>query len=192
MVLKERFEGAETEHFVENLLDDAILLQQAERGLFFFDQLGDGGADFSAHALIGHGGKRFQIDPVEKFAMDSELQFLVLGSVSSGGKKATDPTTVIPTLFGPRCVFQNSRHSCPILYPKSLRRILGPFSSMTVASVEANLTTWLPTFELRCSMWHSANALSQALLISISAADVRIRVRFWLLSLWGNGCATVK
>ena len=51
-----------------------------ERGFLFFHQLGDGSADFRAYALAGHGRKGFEIDTVEKLAMERELQLLVFRS----------------------------------------------------------------------------------------------------------------
>ena len=81
-VLQQRFERAEAEDLVQDLLDDAVLFHQAERRLLFFHQLGDGGADFRAHALARHGGERFQIDPVQQLPVQRELQLLVFGSVS--------------------------------------------------------------------------------------------------------------
>ena len=50
--------------------------------LLFLDEFGDGGADFGAHPLAGHGGQGFQVDPVEEFAVESELQLLILRSVT--------------------------------------------------------------------------------------------------------------
>ena len=81
-VLQQRLQRAQAEDLVQDLFDDAVLFHQAERRLLFLHQLGDGGADFRAHALAGHGGERFQVDPVQQLAVQRELQLLVFGSVA--------------------------------------------------------------------------------------------------------------
>ena len=147
-VLKERLQRAETEHFIEDLLDHAVLLQQAEGGLLLFDELGDRGSDFGAHALAGHGGERLQIDPVEELAMEREFQLLVLRGVAVGSEKAAYPAT-FPAFPGARWIVGS------ILYPKS-PRFFGSFSSSRLASLAASLTNCLPRFVPRSNMRPSA------------------------------------
>ena len=90
-ILQQRFERAQAEDLVQNLFDDAVLFHQAERRLLFLHQLGDGRADFRAHALAGHGGERFQVDPVQQLAVQRELQLLVFGSVAFAREESIYP-----------------------------------------------------------------------------------------------------
>src|SRR5262249_37280281 len=53
-ILQQRLERPQAEYLIENFLDNAVLLHQAERRLLFFDQLGHCGPNLGAHALAGH------------------------------------------------------------------------------------------------------------------------------------------
>ena len=76
-ILQQRLQRSQAEYFVQNFLDVPVFLHQAERRLLFLHQLGDGRPDFRAHALARHRRQRLQVDPVQQFAMQRELQFLV-------------------------------------------------------------------------------------------------------------------
>ena len=90
-VLEERFQRTQTEDLVQDLLDDAVLFDQAERGFLFLHQLGDGGADLGAHPLARHGGQGFQVDPVQQFPVKSELQLLIFRSVTLAIEQPVHP-----------------------------------------------------------------------------------------------------
>ena len=89
--LQQRLEGSQAEHFVQHLLDDAVLLHQAERRLLFFNEPRDSGPDLGARPFTRHGRKRFQIDPVQQLAVQRKLQFLVLRRVTFITEQAIYP-----------------------------------------------------------------------------------------------------
>ena len=109
-VLQQRFERAEAEDLIQDLLDDAVLFHQAEGRLLFFHEPGDGGANFRADAFAGHGGERLQVDPVQQFAVERELQLLIFRSRSLAGEEAIHPTG-LPVLAGSRYWFDHRCHS---------------------------------------------------------------------------------
>ena len=76
-VLQQRFERAQSEHFIEHFLDDPILLNQTKRRFLLFDQLRHGRADLNLDPFSGDGRDCFQIDFVEQLAVKGEFEFLV-------------------------------------------------------------------------------------------------------------------
>ena len=56
----------------------AVFFSQAERRLFFVDQLGDRRTDLLPHAVARHGVNGFEIDAVEQLAVNRKLQLLIL------------------------------------------------------------------------------------------------------------------
>ena len=113
-ILQQRLERAEAEDLVQDLLDDAVLLHQAERRLLFFHQLGHGGADLRAHPLAGHRGKRLQVDAVQQLAVQRELQLLVFRSVALPREQPVDPAG-LPVLARSCSRIQQGCHSCSLV-----------------------------------------------------------------------------
>ena len=124
-ILQQRLERAQAEDFIQNLFDDAVFFHQAERRLLFFHQLGDGGADFRADALAGHGGEGLQVDPVQQLAVQRELQLLVFRGVPSLGEKAVHPAG-FPAFTWSRRSYPVSWHVVSILSAEQRKSLLAP------------------------------------------------------------------
>ncbi len=103
-VLQQRLQRTQAEDFIQDLFDDAVFFHQAEGRLLFVHQLGDGRANLGADALARHGGEGLQVDPVQKLAVQRELQLLVFGSVALALKsRLTQPVSLCSPARFPYC-----------------------------------------------------------------------------------------
>ena len=108
-VLQQRLQWAKPENFVQDFFDNPVLLHQAERSLLFLNELGHGGPDFRPHAFARHGRQRFQVDAIQQFAVQRELQLLVLGGRALPREEPIHPSA-FPVLAGPRSVIHHGSH----------------------------------------------------------------------------------
>jgi len=64
----------------------------------------DGGAQFDSRTVVGHRGKRFQIDSIQQLPMQRELQRLIFGRIGLRIKQPADPSAnlyIVPKWTGP-------------------------------------------------------------------------------------------
>jgi hypothetical protein len=80
-ILEEGFQRAQTEDFVEDLLDHPVFFGQVKRGIFFLHQLGHHGAHFRASPVSYDRRKSLQVNAVEQAAVYQELEFLIFRTI---------------------------------------------------------------------------------------------------------------
>src|SRR5579885_1907867 len=77
-VTEQWLERTESEDFIEHFFDELVLFQEAERGLLFPDEFGNGRPDLLTGLFSGASGQSFQVDTIEQLAVNAELQFLIV------------------------------------------------------------------------------------------------------------------
>ena len=73
--LQKRFQRPESQRFVQNFLDDPVLLRRRHRHALVFQQPLHHAPDFRAQSLLGQRGHALQIEHAEQLFVDRGLQF---------------------------------------------------------------------------------------------------------------------
>src|SRR5579883_642963 len=88
--LQERLQRAETEHFVENFLDDLGLFGGGHGDALVVEQALDHASDFGAEPLFGNRRDALQVEHADELAMDFALQLeIAVGAAGGHGRRTT-------------------------------------------------------------------------------------------------------
>src|ERR1035437_2425787 len=88
-LFEQRFQGAETEDFVEHFLDDLGLLGGRHGHALFVEQAFHDAADLGADAVLGDGRGALQVEHADELAVDLRFEFEVaVGAAGGDGQSA--------------------------------------------------------------------------------------------------------
>ncbi len=82
--LSSGLQRAQTEHLVEHLFDDLVLLGGGHGDALFVEQALHDAADLGAHAVLGNGRDALQIQHADELAVDLRLQLEVAVGAAIG------------------------------------------------------------------------------------------------------------